>query len=80
MGSRIWRFYDIKYKRNIKWFFRQPPNELYVDLEKYSWYSSISRGLGFLNAAARRSILEETGCISTSCKVEMVDKNTKKFT
>lgn len=77
MGSRLWKFYDIKYEKNIKWLLKQPPAEICVDLEKYSWYSTVPRGLGFLNAAARRSILEETGCTPISCKVQMIDACTK---
>lgn len=78
MGSRLWRVYDIVYVSSIKNIFKKLPKEMYVDLEKYGWYSSISSGLGHLNCAVRRAIEEETGAKSLSCRVQVVSAKTLK--
>jgi len=45
-----------------------------IDLEQFSWYSTIKPGMGFLNHAACRAISELTGCIAMSCKAALIKK------
>jgi len=74
MGSRLLHVYDIKFKRNLKWLFKRPATEMCIDLEQFSWYSTIKPGMGFLNHAACRAISELTGCIAMSCKAALIKK------
>lgn len=66
-SKKRWRLYDIKYKD----FRVNAPSEIIVNLDGYTWSSSIHKGLGNLNSKTYKAILEETGYESTSCKVDV---------
>lgn len=69
----LWRLYDIKYESSRT----DLPSEIHVDLndlERFPWMKDVEVGPMHLNFKAFRAIKEITGCVSTSCKVEILKK------
>lgn len=66
----LWRLYDIKYEEEKN----DLPKELILDLNSFSWSKDVEIGMMNLNFKAFRAIKEITGCVATSCRVDVIKK------
>lgn len=62
-----WILYDIRYRNN-----KHGPGELILDLDGYSWSSSISVGFFNLNTKVYKAVKEVTGLEIDTCKVDVI--------
>jgi hypothetical protein len=62
----MWKLYNIEYESD------KGPDSLLVDLDGYSWSSSIPVGPHNLNHKAFRAIKELTGCDAITCKFDTI--------
>ena len=65
MKKKRWRLYNIVYKNK-----GQGPGEIIVDLDEFSWSSSIPIGFGNLNSKTYKAVKEITGLEIDSCCVD----------
>jgi len=62
-----WILYDVRYKDD-----KPGPRELILDLEGFSWSSSVPVGFFNLNTKAYKAVKEVTGLEIDTCKVNVI--------